>query len=243
MQNTQPEKRKTCFIIAPIGPNNSPIRRATDGLINSAIRPCLENEFKVIAPHQIDEPGSITNQVVNYLLNADLVIANLTGLNPNVMYELAVRHATGKPIVAIAENNTILPFDLHSERTIFYHDDMQGAQDLLLELKSKVQKAMSDGFPDNPIYRVTRDNIVKENLEVGDSASLILDKLDRIETRLFEIVTRESRANIVLDKMTEAATLASMSGEIPSLKGSGLARIIEWEPTDKSRSAINGKED
>ena len=86
---------KQCFIVTPLGMVGSEIRRKADGVIEAVLNPILEEfEYKVIAPHEIDNPGSITKQIIEHLLHDELVIANLTNLNPNVMYELAVRHAT-----------------------------------------------------------------------------------------------------------------------------------------------------
>ena len=107
------QETETCFIITPIGDDTSIIRRKTDGLINNVIRPvCEKLNFKAIPAHEIDKSGSITNQVIKLILDSKLVIANLTGLNPNVMYELAIRHAVGLPILCLAEKSTELPFDI-----------------------------------------------------------------------------------------------------------------------------------
>ena len=112
-------KQKSCFIITPIGDENSEIRRKADGLIEAIVKPVLENlGYVPIIPHTMTKPGSITTQVVEHILSSDMVIANLTGLNPNVMYELAVRHAVRKPIVCVVENGTKLPFDIAQDRVI-----------------------------------------------------------------------------------------------------------------------------
>jgi len=133
-------KKKKCFVISPIGKENSDIRRKAEGLIDSVIKSTLkEMDFEVIVPHEITTPGSITNQVIKHILEDDMVISNLTGLNPNVMYELAIRHATRLPIVYMAEHGTKLPFDIASERTIFFTDDMFEVEKIKPKLKKLEQ--------------------------------------------------------------------------------------------------------
>lgn len=146
---------KKCFIITPIGNNDSDIFRKTQGVIESVIKPILlKNGFSDIKPaYEIMESGMIANQIIRRITDDDLVVANLTGNNPNVMYELAIRHAVAKPIIHICENGTVLPFDIKDSRTIFYTDDMLGTQELKRAFKDYVTNIdYSKQYPDNPIH-------------------------------------------------------------------------------------------
>ena len=183
--------RKKCFIITPIGANGSPIRRATDGLINSAIKPALSDDYEITVAHEIALPGSITRQVISHILEDELVIANLTGLNPNVMYELAVRHATRKPIVTVAEEGTVLPFDISDERTIFYKNDMGGVQEIIPQLKEAAAEVVKSNEMDNPIYRVMKENIIKPQKIDVDATRYILERLDSIEANFHQKERKE----------------------------------------------------
>lgn len=180
----EPKGDGECFVIAPIGDSRSEVRRQTDGLLEEAIRPVVEEklELKVTAAHQLPEAGSITRQVIQRLLEADLVIADLTGLNANVMYELAVRHAKGRPVVPIAEKGTSLPFDITTERTIFYEESFHGLNKLKPKLEDVARAALGDHEPDNPIYRAQQDFQMREAVSVDSEMDYVLKRLDTIES-------------------------------------------------------------
>ncbi len=183
------EIKKTCFVITPIGEDDSEIRLKTDGLIKSVLKPVLEIAgYKVITPHEISSPGSIPKQVIKNLLEADLVVANLTGLNSNVMYELAVRHAIRLPVVCVAEKKTVLPFDIASERIIFYEDNMKGVEDLKPKLNKFVNDAISESQPDNPIYRVLNDIIIRESAKSDEAQLIMISRLDEITFQINRIM-------------------------------------------------------
>ena len=66
----------------------------------------------------LTRPGIITNQVIQLVADADLVVADLTDHNPNVFYELAIRHALQLPLVRLIDRAQDLPFDIKVMRTV-----------------------------------------------------------------------------------------------------------------------------
>jgi hypothetical protein len=210
-EETQTEKR--CFIISPFGQENSEIRRKAEGLIESVIKPVLnELGFKALSSLDISKPGSITNQVIEHLLNDELVIANLSGLNPNVMYELAVRHAKRLPVISLVEKGTNLPFDIAQERTILYDDDMKGVTSLKPALSQAVIDVLEEGEIDNPIYRVIQQSIIQTHVEVGSVNDFIVKKLNEIEEK---ISIRNSTRTPQIEKISES-NLTRIEFEIES---------------------------
>lgn len=201
-EGAEGKSKKTCFVVAPIGSEGTDIRRSTEGLLKAVLKPVLDKfGYDVVIAHEISTLGSITEQVVNHLLEAELVVADLTGLNPNVMYELAIRHCAALPVVVVANKNTKLPFDVVVERTIFYSDDMHGGVDLARELEKIIIKIQeSDTVADNPVSRAKRAESVREKLmskaDVGDVGKYLLEKIDKLEYLVNGISINNEKLNL-----------------------------------------------
>lgn len=110
---------KTCFVVSPIGSADSVERKHADLVLSSLIEPALEGlGLEVVRADRISKPGLITGQVIEHIAQAALVIADLSFANPNVYYELALRHAARKPVVQLIRSGDKLPFDVGQYRTV-----------------------------------------------------------------------------------------------------------------------------
>ena len=198
MDKRNEEQGKKCFIITPIGNENSEVFRKAKGVIESTIKPVLrEYGFADIKPaYEINVSGMINTQIINRIVNDDLVVANLTGNNPNVMYELCLRHVVAKPIIHICENGTILPFDIKDSRTIFYENDMLGVEELKNKLRSFMDNlSYTDDYTDNPIYTARKyDNLLKDTQ--GTETNELLKLLISISNEISELKKKELENSI-----------------------------------------------
>lgn len=114
---------KICFYIAPIGEDESEERKHSDLFLESIVAPAFDNfGYKVIRADNIGKPGMITNQIIEYIMNSSFVVCDLSYHNPNVFYELALRHATKKPTIHIIRKCDKIPFDINDFRTVVIDD-------------------------------------------------------------------------------------------------------------------------
>jgi hypothetical protein len=111
---------RACFVIGPIGDENTSARNNADTLLRYVIKAALEPKYQVIRADEISTPGMINDQVITLIQNADLVVADLHGENPNVYYEVAIAHCFRKSTIHMIAKGAKIPFDLHEYRTIHY---------------------------------------------------------------------------------------------------------------------------
>ena len=136
-----------CFVISAIGGPETRTRRRADNVYNYIIRPALEGKLSAVRADLLELPGVITNQVIELLLESELVVADLTGRNPNVYYELALRHVSRKPCVQLIEEGEILPFDIATVRTVTVNSqDLGSASRCRQELKEQISAVLAPGY-------------------------------------------------------------------------------------------------
>lgn len=152
------EKRKTCFVVGPIGSDASDTRTNADWLLWGIIQPVFKEhfeDFEVLRSDTITAPGMIDVQMITHLINADLVIADMSELNPNAFYEMGIRHMTSKPIVHMFEAGTRIPFDVASYRAIEYKTEKIGDLEVAKErLRGAIAETLKPDYKvQNPVIR------------------------------------------------------------------------------------------
>ncbi|HEX3536683.1 MAG TPA: hypothetical protein VHU15_07940 [Stellaceae bacterium] len=222
---------KTCFVIGPIGEVGSPIRTAADGFIEYIVGRCpalAEFDYgPAVRADRLSEPGRITSQIIRLLLDSDLVVADLSGNNPNVYYELSLRHAIGKPVIHMAEQGTIPSFDIRDNRTIFYSMDIRVVEAAREQLADQIRRVHDTDYkPMNPILE-TIGLINLENRK-DPGADLIASIVRNIEGVNANVERLTSTVNTLV-RADNLRTLAASMGT-PSVL-SGLGAPYGWGAT------------
>lgn len=141
-----PAALKICFVIAPIGEAGSEIRKRSDQILRHVIDAvAADTGYQAVRADRISEPGLITTQVIKHIIDAPMVIADLTGHNANVFYELAIRHAIGKPLVQIIRKGEAIPFDVAGMRTVTIdHQDLDSVAEAKTEIVKQIRAVEAD---------------------------------------------------------------------------------------------------
>ena len=139
-----PSERK-CFVAAPIGARDSTTRERSDRVLDRIIRPAIEPlGFTAVRLDRLPTPGRLSYQAGFWAIAADLMVADLTDGNANVLYEVGIRHTIGKPCVQLIENGGQIPFDVADLRTVFVDSGSpHGIERAVTDLASHVAAVMS----------------------------------------------------------------------------------------------------
>lgn len=249
------DQERVCFVIAPIGEEDTDIRRRSDQVLNHIIAPAAEEcGYSAMRADQISEPGIITSQVIQHLVEDPLVIADLTGWNPNVFYELAVRHAVRKPVVQIIQAGERIPFDVAGTRMIaFDHRDLDSAarcrDDIVRQIRT-VEKDVSQ--VDTPIsaaidvqtLRASDNPLEKSSVEIMST----LQELRSMVARLPDALVRAPRFDphtlerVILTLVRAQQFLTLAPRDRPTKRQVEKARNLVGEAMSRLKAAELGSE-
>ncbi|MGN0539319.1 MAG: nucleoside 2-deoxyribosyltransferase [Candidatus Fimenecus sp.] len=147
------EDMKKCFIICPIGEEGSDTRINADKLFKYIITPvCEVCDFDPVRVDMQNDVNSINQAIIESLENSELVIADISGHNPNVFYEMGYRARTKKPMIHLKKKGEILPFDVTTIRTLEYDlTDLDSVEEIKDRLKKTIESFSYSDLDETPV--------------------------------------------------------------------------------------------
>lgn len=192
---------KQAFIIQQVGTKDSHERRRADEIYDFVIVPAVRDAG--LNPYRADlavTPGAITPKMLSELLNARIVIADLTGRNPNVFYELGIMHSFARPLISIADSSRSLPFDAKDERIIElgeYPPEGLGyvqGQKASSYLRESLRIVLAANYkPPSPLRDVAANRSVEDDISALRNA--IVRNLGSLDSVDFDLLIKESRSS------------------------------------------------
>src|ERR1700674_153992 len=156
------ERAPLCFVLMPLGRKRDAAGRVTnfDSVYQKVIAPAVAQAG--LEPVRADEEkigGTIHKPMFERLMLCHYAVADITGANPNVFYELGIRHAMRPRITVIVfAEGTVLPFDIALVRGISYKTDAAGEpvsdEATLAAIASQLTSARGNPLDDSPIFQL-----------------------------------------------------------------------------------------
>lgn len=113
-----------------------------DSYYEQIYKPAIENlNFNSKRADSLFRPSPIIKDIWEYINHSKILLADITGLNPNVMYELGLAHAIAKPVIIISDTIENVPFDLRFLRILIY--DTKNPT-WALDLKNSITKSIEE---------------------------------------------------------------------------------------------------
>lgn len=141
--------RRKCFVLMSF---DDTLREIYDQVFKPV---CDQNDIDCWRVDEIAKPGSITRDIVNGIIEADLIIADLTNRNPNVFYELGIAHSVGNKTIMVSQHKTDVPFDIISYRVIFYEQTISGSIVFINALNQSIKELLKSlEQTNNPVQEV-----------------------------------------------------------------------------------------
>jgi hypothetical protein len=167
-------------------------------IINDAVKSITEYTFNVQLVSDADDVGVIQKRIVQNLYHSDIVICDVSGKNPNVMFELGMRLAFDKPTIIIKDNITGYSFDTGVIEHLEYPKDLRFSR--IVEFKAKLvksilatyKKSIADPEHSTFLKNFGEFKVAQLTEKTVSSDEMILSMLNDMQTDI-RILKRKSR--------------------------------------------------
>ncbi len=237
-KRVEPSQKKDCFVISPIGLDDSDTRKRADQVLRHIIKKALSDTYAVERADDISKPGLITLQIIERLMKAPMVVADLTDANANVYYELAIRHFVKKPVVHLITEGQKPPFDVAQMRYISYDlTDPDSVESAAQEVRDHATACERGEVPFTPIQFVEmldtargegEDQFVSLALGIQSALSNLQSDVRQVgdQVNYLAAITEEDRPGFTLPSRRGLGfgSLRSMAGA----SGLGASGLRNW---------------
>jgi hypothetical protein len=178
------ELMKKCFSIMPFGESF----RDIDRIITEAAK---QVNFEYVRGDLSKRPGSILAQIIQEIKHSDIVVADITGNNPNVFYELGIAHQILGPdqVILITQSvNEKQPYDIHQFRQLVYEHNKKGRAKLRAALPERLLEAAA-AISYHEHWKIIRGRLPRTKMIVNDLKKVITQAGDKeLEGVTFRII-------------------------------------------------------
>jgi O-acetyl-ADP-ribose deacetylase (regulator of RNase III) len=182
-----------CFVIMPFGQKVDIAGQVIefDSIYERLIKPAVqEAEFNPVRCDEVEEAGFIHRKMLEHIWAADVAVVDISALNPNVFYELGVRHTLHDAVtVLLRRKGTEVPFNIANLNVIEYDET---DPDELLDVQSKIVRFIRNGLrnriKDSIVHEVLKLRVGMESNSIGQS-QVYEYPLQRHESKSICIIT------------------------------------------------------
>jgi predicted nucleotide-binding protein len=229
-------EKKKCFVLSPVGQEGSELSKYYNTFLESIIIPvCNEQGYEATRIENTDAMHLITRNELQLLLEADLVIADLSFLDPHVMYGLGVRHSIGKPTITLIKRGEVVPFDIYTVRVIVYDlydlDGLATTRKQLsgsishLEVSKENTSPIIDAKMINKLTSETELNNTKKGIsttEIESSLKTLIDRIGNLENSV-KVIAKEVTMKSSVEHSRNIFIVHGHDGQLKN----ELARLLE----------------
>lgn len=227
--------KKRCFVIMPFSETEDYVQghfmRVYDYLIKPA---CEEAGFEALRGDSNPKADFIPMEIVKQIVECDMAICDLSARNPNVFYELGLRHAFDLKTVLIKDEKTERAFDTSGIRTIEYNSSLRidevekSIEEIVKSIKNTYEQKEKDGNSLIQLLSVKGPAQLPESRELNQDTSIILNEIRDLRFEMQQLRSRGITSSRPMrffrlpnGEMVTANTKLYVKGDLPQFEEYG----------------------